>query len=365
MVDSAGKLILNPGERQVQVYIRNVIQELITNYDVDGIHFDDYFYSYNGTPLAEDSDVYNSTKLPGQTLDDWRRENINTVVREVFEMIEAYNMTNNKTVMFGISPFGIWASGGEEGSNTSPYTMQSYKDQYADSKRWVEEGWVHYILPQLYWEFDHSSAPFADLVDWWAALTEANGVDLIIGHGFYRYDDDSWDADNELLEQLRYISQYNSVVGSSFFSYKTLNSLDAEVVQAIERLNNYYWTEYATFTWESTVEKQADPVCTEDQTLVDGTCVDNPPVCTEDQTLVDGACVDNPPVCETDQTLVDGTCVDNEPVVTCDPGYERIDGGCVLIEEPSNTITIVLVATASTLGMGAILFFLRKLIFKI
>ncbi|MGD9910565.1 MAG: family 10 glycosylhydrolase, partial [Candidatus Izemoplasmatales bacterium] len=172
MQDSAGHLILNPGERQVQVYIRGVIQELITKYNVDGIHFDDYFYSYSGTPLEADADLYARLKDPNQTLDDWRRENINTVVMEVHNLIDGYNLDHQTTIRFGISPFGIWESGGTYGSNTSLYTLSSYQDQYADSRKWVMEGWVDYILPQLYWQFDHSSAPFADLVDWWADLCD-------------------------------------------------------------------------------------------------------------------------------------------------------------------------------------------------
>jgi hypothetical protein len=122
----------------------------------------------------------------------------------------------------------------------------------------VVEGWLDYIMPQLYWEFDHSAAPFADLVDWWAELTEAHGVDLIIGHGFYRYAENTWDNPNEITEQLRYISQYDSVVGSSFFSYKTLNSPNSNVVQALERIGEHYWTEYVTFPWESDVTKIID-----------------------------------------------------------------------------------------------------------
>jgi|LGVE01.1.fsa_nt_gb uncharacterized lipoprotein YddW (UPF0748 family) len=402
LADKQGKLILNPGEAQVQAYIKNVISELIAKYDIDGIHFDDYFYSYNGMYDTEDAETYENNKLPGQSLDDWRRENINTIVEDIFNIIESHNTTNDKNVKFGISPFGIWASGGTDGSNTSPYALQSYKDQYADSKKWVEEGWLHYILPQLYWEFEHNAAPFADLVDWWADLCDDSGVDLIVGHGFYRYDNDTWDNDNELLEQMRYISQYDSVIGSSFFTYNTLLSLDPEVVQAIDRLNNYYWTEYATFPWESDVVK-ADPVCevdqtlidgecidnppvcTVDQTLIDGECIDNPPVCTVDQTLVDGECIDNPPVCEIDQTLVDGECIDNEPVcetdqtllegecvdnsLICDSGYNLVDGECqlVYVQRTGCFSTIgsskSIVVLLTSFG-GAIFFIYRKFVLK-
>jgi len=230
--DLAGKLILNPGEPQVRAYISNVISELMSKYDVDGIHFDDYFYSYSGTASIQDDETYQRTKLTNETKDDWRRRNVDMLVQNLSTVINNWNQNQDKTVEFGISPFGIWLSGGEFGSNTSTGTMQSYKDQYADTRKWVMEGWLDYIMPQLYWEFDHGSAPFADLVDWWAELTETYDVDLIIGHGFYRYADNSWTDPNEITEQLRYISQYDSIIGSSFFSYKTLNSFNANVVQA-------------------------------------------------------------------------------------------------------------------------------------
>jgi len=308
--DNLGKLILNPGENQVRSYIKNIISELMANYDIDGIHFDDYFYSYNGMSDSQDLDTYNRTKEPNQSLADWRRSNVDIMIEDVFNIVETYNMSHDVHIKFGISPFGIWQSGGIEGSNTSPNTMQSYSDQYADTKKWVEEGWLHYIMPQLYWQFDHSLAPFADLVDWWAELCEENQVDLIIGQGFYRYADGSWTDANELTEQIRYMSQYDIIIGSSFFSYKTLLSPNANVVQAIERLNNYYWTEYPEFPWVSDVVKTEPITCEIDQTLIDGACVDNLPVCTIDQTLVDGQCVDNTPqTCPSGYKLVDDTCV--------------------------------------------------------
>jgi hypothetical protein len=175
-------------------------------------------------------------------------------------------------------------------------------------------GWLHYIMPQLYWEFDHNSAPFADLVDWWAALCEENNVDLIIGHGFYRYDDDSWDDTNELPEQLRYISQYDIIKGSSFFSYKVLNSFDKEVVEFMERLNGYYWQEYASFPWESDVEKTS---CEIGQEYEHGDCFD---ICPVGEEYVDGECVS---ICPIGEEYVDGECVSICPV-----GEEYVDGEC-------------------------------------
>ena len=256
--DKQGKLILNPGEPRVRAYIINVVNELMSKYDVDGIHFDDYFYSYSGTDDSQDEETYNRTKLTGENKDDWRRRNVDTLIENLHITIDNWNRNQAETVEFGISPFGIWLSGGEFGSNTSPYALQSYSEQYADTRKWVMEGWLDYIMPQLYWEFDHSAAPFADLVDWWAELTEEAGVDLIIGHGFYRYAENTWDNPNEMTEQLRYISQYDSIIGSSWFSYKTLNSFNNNVVQSLERIQEHYWTTYPAFPWESDVVKIVD-----------------------------------------------------------------------------------------------------------
>ena len=349
--DLGGKLILNPGENQVRSYITNVIQELMSKYDVDGIHFDDYFYSYSGMNDSQDATTYNNTKDTGQTLADWRRNNIDLLMEDLFYTIETWNTTQDKHVKFGISPFGIWLSGGPEGSNTSPYALQSYKDQYADSKKWVENGWVHYILPQLYWQFDHSAAPFADLVDWWADLTAANGVDLIIGQGFYRFSDGSWDDQNELIEQIRYISTKESVVGVSFFSYKTLLSPNENVQNTLERLNNLYWTEYPSFPWESDVEKEEEPI-----------------VCETGYELVDGECVLIPPVeCSPGYELVDGECVLIViPPIKCADGYKLIDGECIVVKVPKtgcfstiNETSAVFVTFSLVIG-AALVFFIRK-----
>ena len=324
IADSSGKLILNPGEPQVQAYIKNVIAELIALYDVDGVHFDDYFYSYNGMSDVQDAATYDTYKDVGQSLDDWRRENINTVVREVYELIQQYNTQNGTKIKFGISPFGIWKSGGLDGSNTSPYTLQSYSDQYADTKRWVEEGWLDYIMPQLYWEFDHSAAPFADLVDWWADVVDGTGVDLIIGQGFYRYDDDSWDDPNELLEQLRYMTKYDVIIGSSFFSYKVLNSFDTEVVQAVERLNGYYWTQYVTFPWDSDIEPL---VCEDGYHIEDGACVPDVIECEDGYHLEGDQCVPDVIECEDGYHLEGDQCVPD--VIECEDGYHLEGDQCV------------------------------------
>lgn len=297
IADSQGKLILNPGEPAVRNYLNQVVNELVTKYAIDGIHFDDYFYSYSGMNNAQDAETFLSNNPNGLSLADWRRNNVDQMVEMVFDTVEAENIAKQKNMKFGISPFGIWKSGGD-GSNTSSGALQSYSAQFADSKKWVEEGWVHYIMPQLYWQFDHSAAPYADLVDWWAEITENAGVDLIIGHGFYRYAETSnnWTNENEFLEQLRYASQYPSVKGHALFSFKTLNSTDPEVVQALERMDNYYWTtDVQTHWYKAPVDpvdpEPEDPICDSDETLIDGKCVAQSEPLSEDQMVLIGASV--------------------------------------------------------------------------
>lgn len=333
--DLSGKLILNPGEAEVRNYIKNVIDEIMTNYDVDGIHFDDYFYSYNGMDNAQDAQTYEETKLTDQSLADWRRENVNVLVRDIFEMVEAHNTEESTTVKFGISPFGIWKSGGTDGSNTSTSTMQSYSAQYADTKKWVEEGWLHYIMPQLYWPFDHSLAPYADLVDWWAELCEANDVDLIIGHGFYRYaETNGWTYESEFLEQLRYNQHYDIIKGSALFSYKTLNLSNALVTGALDRLETHYWTDYVTFPWASDVAPYEPLVCLPNQTEVNGVCVDNPPTCEDDEEWNGSACI---PII-----------IPEEPV-----------------EPENNTVVTIAIIGGSVSGLAVVVYLVRKFVLKI
>lgn len=226
--------ILNPGEPEVKTYIRNVVTELMTLYDVDGIHFDDYFYPYSG--ISSDTTTYDTYKETGQAIADWRRQNVDDVVQGVYQDIEAYNTANNENVRFGISPFGIWKNGGSpDGANVSSGTMESYFDQYADTRKWVEEGWLHYINPQIYWNFEQSVAPYADVVDWWASVVRGTGVDLIIGHAPSSADSQNWDTD-ELANQLRYNQKHPEIIGEMMYSAAYL---DYSHMQYVETNN---WT---------------------------------------------------------------------------------------------------------------------------
>lgn len=241
--------ILNPGEPAVHNYIREVVIELVSNYDVDGIHFDDYFYPYSG--IDSDQSTYDTYHEDGQTIEEFRRESVNTAVREIKENLDQFNQAMGRTVRFGISPFGLWASGlpgysqsVSGGSNTGPYNMSSYHAQYADSKKWVEEGWLDYIAPQVYWAFSHSTAPYADVVDWWAGVVEGTGVDLLIGHSLSGASSGSWLTD-EIAMQVRYNRKYDVIKGSIMYSASFLTH------RHIGEVTEHYWQNVPDDVWRT------------------------------------------------------------------------------------------------------------------
>lgn len=161
-------LWLDPGEPAARTYVLDVIADVVQRYDIDGVHLDDYFYPYptkdrRGRPLAfPDEPSWKAYLGNGGTLarDDWRRENINTFVRELYARIKA-----EKTwVKLGISPFGIWRP------QAKPLIsgLDSFQALYADSRKWLQSGWLDYVAPQLYWSNDAPRHSYPVLLDWWA-----------------------------------------------------------------------------------------------------------------------------------------------------------------------------------------------------
>ncbi|MDD5698016.1 MAG: family 10 glycosylhydrolase [Victivallaceae bacterium] len=216
------QLILNPGEAEVTAFLLDTVREIVVNYDVDAIHFDDYFYPYHpiGNIDRKTYDRYNSAGLP---LGEWRRNNVNTLIEKVHALLNAHNRENRKLVKFGISPFGIWANRANHPQGSLTAGKQSYYVQFADSRRWVKERWVDYIVPQLYWEFDHEVAAYAALLDWRAGVVRHTKVNLYIGQSASRLGSaGAWKNCNELADQQRYNSKRRAVKGTILFSYSSI-----------------------------------------------------------------------------------------------------------------------------------------------
>lgn len=160
-----GLFILNPGIASNRNYICKIVDDIVRRYDVDGIHMDDYFYPYPvaGLPIPDDREYQaNSNGIADRG--DWRRYNVNLFIKQVSDSIHAIK----PWVKFGISPFGIYrnkTAAAPIGSNTRG--TQNYDDLYADVLLWVNNGWIDYCVPQLYWQIGHPSADYKTLIEWW------------------------------------------------------------------------------------------------------------------------------------------------------------------------------------------------------
>ena len=155
---------LIPTKKETMAYSFNVVMDIVNRYQVDGIHFDDYFYpypSYNkGKEFPDQLDFDEYRKLGGKlTRNDWRRDAVNSFLKNVYLGIKS----KNKTVKFGISPFGIWRPGFPE----SIKGFDQYEKLYADAKLWLNKGWLDYIVPQLYWQINQYPQSFPLLLNWW------------------------------------------------------------------------------------------------------------------------------------------------------------------------------------------------------
>ena len=220
---SDGKLYFDAGNPFVREYIAQGVAEIVENYAVDGVVFDDYFYPYpvsaDGKTAAFDDSVSFAKYGSGKALDDWRRENINTLVRDCYNSVKGLR----SSCLFGISPFGIWQNDDGKNGGSATKGFEAYKSLYCDALSWAKGGYVDYIAPQLYWQRSSSAAPYETLANWWNAALDGTGVDLLIAHGVYNYD--TWESpEGELTEQISLSRELLSFRGSVLYGYSALKA---------------------------------------------------------------------------------------------------------------------------------------------
>ncbi len=213
----------NPANPSVQQYLVNVVKDIVLRYDVDGIHFDDYFYPYTETgQTLNDYNEFASDPRGFTTVEDWRRDNVNRLIASVstnIRQIKPY-------VRFGIGPFGVWRNRDRDpamGSDTRA-GVTCYDDLYADVLLWMKNGWIDYVAPQLYWSIGFVPADYEKLVDWWSKNTY--GKQLYIGHAAYKINnspnDINWSRPDEIKRQIILNRSNPNVNGSIFFSVRPL-----------------------------------------------------------------------------------------------------------------------------------------------
>jgi len=214
------KKYFDPGNKEVQQYVTNVVKDVVSRYAIDAIHFDDYFYPYRITG-KEFPDNANYVKYGnGMTKDDWRRSNTDSIIVMLSRAIK----NENPSCQFGISPFGVWRNIDKDsinGSNTKA-GQTNYDDLYADILLWLKNDWIDYVAPQLYWEFEHKAAPFQILVDWWNEHTYSKNC--YIGLGCYRAGSNtSWKDKTQLPRMIEALRNKPNINGMIFFSSKSFN----------------------------------------------------------------------------------------------------------------------------------------------
>jgi uncharacterized lipoprotein YddW (UPF0748 family) len=216
-VDYGTATVMDPSAPAVRTWVISEIDDLVRDYDVDGVHFDDYFYPYpiSGTPFP-DSQQYAAYQADGGTMSrlDWRRDNVNRLVQGVSEAVAA----RKPYVRFGISPFGIYKPGTPPGITG----LSAYDELACDSLTWLSNGWLDYLAPQLYWPTTQTGQEFGLLIAWWAQQV-SNGQSIFAGHALYRLGSTSAWTLQELRDQVALTrAQYSNAAGSIWFRYAHL-----------------------------------------------------------------------------------------------------------------------------------------------
>ena len=295
MGDYDSKLILNPADLNVHQHLLNTIGELITDYDIDGFHFDDYFYlsarsadginpqvknlafaggtEYNATLTGENimndiptymdyqADPAKYDLEEGLTLGEFRRKSLNNLMKNIRALVDELNSQLNKSVEFGSKPAAVWQSNSAYcndspstsplGSNTHCGAYNSNYGLFADTKYWVENGYVDWIAPQVYFDFQSGEVPYADIVKWWAGVVSNTNaqraeqglkpIKMYVAHGIYKYagSDTEYTDANESVYQLRFNKLFSVIKGDAYYAFSDLKTMKNNVQKQAVGTNLY------------------------------------------------------------------------------------------------------------------------------
>ncbi len=232
----ANQLIMNPGLQESADYTCKVVADIVSRYDVDGFHIDDYFYPYpTAEKLTADAQLFARNSHGFKNIGDWRRDNVSRFIKQLSETIHSIK----PWVKFGVSPFGIYRNKKNDPNGSATNGLQNYDDLYADVLLWVNNGWVDYCVPQLYWEIGHRAADYKTLITWWNK--HAGNRPLYIGEDIERtakYPDPQNPRSHQLPAKHRLHQQMNNVNGTVLWYAKT--AVD-NVGNIGHTLRNAYW----------------------------------------------------------------------------------------------------------------------------
>lgn len=214
-------LFYDPENPEVIEYVAVTVYEIIKKYDVDGIHFDDYFYPYD-YPLPEGED------REGEVANN-RREAVNNLIRTIYKVIKS----TKPSVQFGVSPYGVWKNKSSDLIGSESNSLESYYDLYMDTLTWIDEHIVDYIAPQIYWSTYNNDSNYEVMVSWWNDVVKDSGVRLYIGQNI-----NDLDIASEIYKQIEINREYENVSGNILFSASDImNDTDNVVMQLKEAYN--------------------------------------------------------------------------------------------------------------------------------
>lgn len=223
-VKYGSNMYFDPGLPQARKHVVNVIMEVVNQYDIDGVHFDDYFYPYKIKDLEfPDSASFASHGKEFTNKDDWRRNNVDLLIKKLSDSIHSVK----PQVQFGISPFGVWRNQEKDSTGSATKAGQTcYDDLFANILKWQKEKWIDYVVPQIYWSIGFEVANYKIIAEWW----NKNNFDVpvYIGMATYRINgttkDERWKEPTQMPKQIRLNRSLKNIHGSAYFSSKSFSS---------------------------------------------------------------------------------------------------------------------------------------------
>lgn len=226
VVEYGGKLYFDAGIPEVRTLVSDGVREIVRQYDVDGVVFDDYFYPYpvyddNRKMIAFDDDDTFAVNCGSFTnVEDWRRNNVNEMIRSCYN---AVHETDDECV-FGVSPFGVWQNDNGQNGGSETANLEAYSALYCDALSWADGGYVDYLSPQIYWAFDTASSPYDVVLRWWNSRLDGTGVKLYVSHALHNYNDVWAYPEGEISEQITYARSEKTYRGSVCYGYSVLKN---------------------------------------------------------------------------------------------------------------------------------------------
>lgn len=225
-----------PHLQETRDFLCAVVADLVTRYDIQAIHMDDYFYPYpvSGQDFP-DAEAYAKDSRGFDNIGDWRRDNVNLAIEQVHNTINSIK----PHVQFGISPFGIWRNKVNDPRGSETNGLQNYDQLYADILLWMEKGWIDYVVPQLYWEIGKKVADYEILAHWWAQHA-TDKCRVYIGMAPYHLGNPkaaaAWNEGNEICRQLRLNRTIEGITGECYFPANVLLKNHHNVADSLKQV---------------------------------------------------------------------------------------------------------------------------------